>query len=286
MEKHYFVPKKQLEGFMKNGSMNHQYGVMAFLQLDMDKAQALLPPPLKVTESTVSGSALGYLYIVNIREPSFGPWYMEGGIGIMAELNGHCGLHFLGLQLSGPGALMGMCSGREISGLPKKICDRIHVERLADEGHCYIERDGVRLLDVQVTMGQYNNTAVAGMFSQNGCSKDNPLTTGGGCLLFKQHIGEGSFDGIDVIYYDSCTRYYQWDPATIKVALASSANDPWGDLPVTGVLGGGWMVSDNYVPSIKTIYTYPQEQVMNTMQYLFSGKFDRSTLYAEHQSYE
>lgn len=128
----------------------------------------MLPAPLELADKE---NPVFYAYIVNIREPTFAPWYMEGGIGIMAKLGDIFGLYFLGLQLTGPGALMGAFSGRETSGLPKKIGDRISVERSENSGHCFIERGGVRLLDVHLDIGKYNDKTFS--MPQEGCSKEN-----------------------------------------------------------------------------------------------------------------
>ena len=116
MKPSLITPKEKLVSFMSEPAMNNQYGIQLFCLADQEKAQALLPPPLKVTDP-----ALIYIYAVNIREPTFAPWYMEGGIGIMAEYKGRIGVHFIGLQLDGPGAFMGMLSGREGSGGPMSI---------------------------------------------------------------------------------------------------------------------------------------------------------------------
>lgn len=276
------MPKQQLQNFMRDGAMNHQYGIQMFLSVDPERAQALLPPPLKL-----AGSGLAYVYIVNIREPTFGPWYMEGGIGIMAEYDGIVALHFLGLMLSGPGALMGMCSGREGSGLPKKLCERIRVERLGDRGRCFIERGGVRLVDVELEMGRYNDPAMGQLAAaQEHCSRENPITTEGGCLLFRYRLGGAGFQNLEMTFYDSPTRFYSWEPAAAKVALGSTPDDPWGDIPVTGVVGAGWMVSDNWVRGQRTLYAYPDSEAPDVMQYLFSGRYDRCTLCREHQVYE
>ena len=115
----------------------------------------MVPWPLEVIEE--NGETIFYAYVVNIREPTFAPWYMEGGIGLMVKLGDKTGIYFLGLQLSGPGALMGAFTGRESSGLPKKLCDRIAVNRTGNKGRCLIERKGVRLLDIELEIGQYND---------------------------------------------------------------------------------------------------------------------------------
>lgn len=289
MNSSIFIPKEKLKNFMKDGSMNHQYGIQVFALADRAHLQSLVPEPLHVPAFRNDGHEQGmvYIYIVNIREPTFCPWYMEGGVGILTEFNGITGVHFLGLQLSGPGALMGMCSGRESSGLPKKMCETIHVERNGDTGHCYIERGGVRLLDVKTKIGEYNDPVmhtVSG--AQESCSPDNPVIGEGGCLLFKSSMDKEWFDRLDMVYYDSFTRFTQWDPLTAEVVLKSTPDDPWGELMIEDVLGGGWMVSDNGVRSVKPVYSYPKDKALEAMQYLFTGRYDQCTLMKDHQIYE
>lgn len=286
MESKLLVSKEELRSFMAGGAMNHQYGIQVYCELDKEKAQALLPPPLKLVEP-----ALGFVYIVNIREPTFGPWYMEGGLGVMAEYNGVCGVHFLGLMLSGPGALMGMCSGREGSGLPKKLCERIHVERFGDTGHCFIERDGVRLIDVELNIGAYNDPMMRQYCgAQEASTPEHPVDTEGGCLLFRYTLSNladsNPYKDMRMTHYESPTRFRAWEPASASMTLRSSVNDPWGELPVTRVLGAGWMVSDNWVRGQSVLHEYPDSEATEVMRYLFTGRFDRFTLHKNHQIYE
>ena len=287
MKPDLFTPKERILRFSDGAAMNHQYGIQVMCLGDREKLQALVPPILHVPAFQKDGDreqGVVYIYIVNIREPTFSPWYMEGGIGVMAEYKGRIGVHFLGLQLSGPGAFMGMCTGRAGSGLPKKLCERIHVERLGDTGHCFIERGGVRLLDVACEIGQYNMPMAGTLFgAQAGCTKETPVDTDGGCLLFKT---KGFYDSAELIYYDSPTLFRQWEPLTAKVTLASSVNDPWGEIPVDEVVGGGWMVSDNRVRAINVLYKYPPEETLDLLQYLYTGRFDQCLTEKEHQIYE
>lgn len=225
-----------------------------------------------------------YGYIVNIREPSFAPWYMEGGIGLMSRYAQTTGLYFLGLQLSGPGALMGAFSGRESSGLPKKRCDRILVERQGDWGHCLIERKGVPLVDVTLRMGQYNDPSFS--LQQEGCTRESPIITEGSCLLFKGQIEANGFSPMRLMHYDSPTRFYSWEPAQAQVVLRSSRDDPWGEIPLTKVRGAGWMISDNFIRGLYPLYELSEKEAQQTMQYLFSGRFDQCMLTHEHQHYE
>lgn len=281
MKDGYFIPKQDIQAFMKGAAMNNQYGIQFFALAEPEAAARALPPPLELVDQE---NPLLFGYVVNIREPSFAPWYMEGGIGLMSRFGNTEGLYFLGLMLSGPGALMAAFTGRESSGLPKKLCEHIRVERLGKEVHCCIKRHGVRLLDVQLHIGQYNDPAFR--TEQEGCTPDKPISAFGNCLLHKYQLKQEGFHDMELLRYDSVTRFYKWEPAEAEVSLASSQDDPWAAVPIRRVLGAGFMVSDNWVSSLSSIYQYPEENVLDAMQLLFSGRYDRCTLLQNHQCYE
>lgn len=277
----YRIPEEKVGSFMGKAAMNNQYGIQLFAATDARKARELLPRPLELADPSCP---MAYAYIVNIREPTFAPWYMEGGLGILARYGQYVGVYFLGLMLSGPGALMGAFSGRELSGLPKKLCERIVVERTGNEGHCFIERGGIRLIDVKVTVGSYNDPAFHQ--EQEGCSPENPVTTGGGCLLHMYRMGAGGFSNLNMLYYNSPTRFFSWEPAAAEVTLGSSTDDRWGELPVSRVFGAGWMVSDNWVDGLSPVYEYPEAEIPSAMSRLLPGRYDRCTVEHPHQHYE
>ena len=280
MKSSYFTPIEKLAKFMKEGSMNTQEGIYLFGITD-PSVKRLLPPPLELTDPQ---NPMFYIYIVNIREPTFAPWYLEGGIGLMAKYNDKAGVYFLNLQLSGPGALMGAFTGREGSGLPKKLCERIFIERNDNYGHCYIQRNGVRLVDVELEIGNYNHPEVH-LEAENCNNVPGGLMTDGGCLLHKYRIEEVIKD-MELIYYDSPTRYYTWEKAAATVKLNSSIDDPYGDIPVVDILGAAWSKCDNSVRGISLLHRYPQEEAMDVMQYLYAGRYDQCMLCREHQIYE
>ena len=223
MQSSYFTPEEKMAGFLKDAAMNNQEGI--FLSGITDRSvQRLLPPPLELADPE---NPIFYLYIVNIREPTFAPWYMEGGIGVIARYKEKTGVYFFNLQLSGPGALMGAFTGREGSGLPKKLCERIVVERCDEYGHCYIERNGVRLVDVALKMGAYNQPDFH-QEQEKAQTQAGGLLLEGGCLLHKYRLNsETGIDDLEMIYYDSPTRYYSWEPASATVKFTSSIDDPW-----------------------------------------------------------
>lgn len=277
----YFIPKEKIAGFMKDGAMNSQEGIFLYGITD-PKVKDLLPPPLELADPS---NPMFYVYIVNIREPTFAPWYMEGGIGLLAKYQDRVGVYFLSLQLSGPGALMGAFSGRESSGLPKKLCERIVVERVDDSAHCFIERKGVRLIDVELEIGKYNSPDFR-VEAEACMTQKEPLLTEGGCLLHKYRMDMDGFKDMELLFYDSPSRYYAWEPASATIRLQSSIDDPWAEVPVVRVLGAGWAKSDNWVNSLTPLYRYTDTEAVNAMQYLFSGRYDRCTLCQSHQHYE
>ena len=273
MTKDYLIPKEKLTNNTFKMAMNDQYGIQVYGITDPKKAKEILPTPLELLNKE---KPLFYMYIVNIRKPTFTPEYMEGGIGILARYGKLTGVYFLGLQLSGPGAMTGAFLGREASGLPKKLCEKIIVDRKGDEGHCYVERSGVRLIDVKLKIGTYNEE---GFYQpQEGCSAEQPVETNGGCFLHKFNVANIAASGLKMVYYSGPTRFRSWEKATANVKLNSSHDDRWGALPILKVLGAGWMVSDNWVTRLDEIYNYPETEIIPAVQTLFPGRWDRSLL--------
>ncbi len=101
----------------------------------------------------------------------------------------HVGSIFSDSHAERPGSADG-CVFRPRVVRVAELCRRIVVERTGNEGHCFIGAKGVRLIDVKVTVGSYNDPAFhpgAGLFPEN------PVTTDGGCLLHMYRMGTGSF---------------------------------------------------------------------------------------------
>ncbi len=277
----FFVPMETIATSDSAVALNSQEGVYLFGLTD-PSVQRLLPQPLTLENPDMP---MFYAYIVCIREPTFAPWYMEGGIGVLAKYREHSGVYFFGLQLSGPGALMGMLTGREGGGLPKKLCEKIVVGRTGDSGHCYIERKGTRLMDIKLQMGEYNEPALR--FEQEGAGEiPGGITMEGGCLShrYSREYARG-YSNMELLYYNSPTRYETWEKARATVALESSIDDPWAEIPLTKVLGAAWSKCDNSIKSVDSLYRYPDDAALDAMQYLFTGRYDSSVFCKQHQIY-
>lgn len=281
----YFIPREQIFPFMNPGAMNNEEGLYLCWETDPAAARRVLPPMFELLDPA---HPVAMVYVVNIREPTFAPWYMEGGLSLLCRYGETIGVYFLNLQLSGPGALMGLCSGRETSGLPKKMCERIVVERNGDWAHAFIERHGRRIFSTEVEMGDYNDSLMAAM------RKDYKpgYQERGACLLFQYDCGrapEGhlSFPKARLLHYDSITDFLTWEPARIQsLRMEPSLDDPWAEMEVVKLLGAGYSINSNRVAGLSTLAQYEGKEADGLISYLFSGRWDRSTLVTgRHQIY-
>jgi len=273
----YFIPREQIYSFMNPSAMNNQEGLYIFWETDPAAARRVLPPQLELFDPE---HPMAMVYVVNIREPTFAPWYMEGGLSLLCRYRDIVGAYFLNLQLSGPGAHMGLCSGREVSGLPKKMCERIVVERNGDWASALIERKGRRIFSVEVEMGEYNDPLMEVMRKDYGPG----YRERGACLLFQCEYGLGpeghiAFPKMQLLHYDSVTDFQTWESARIKsLHIEPSLDDPWAELAVVKTLGAGYGISSNWIPGISPLAEFQGDEADGLMSYLFSGRWDRSTL--------
>jgi acetoacetate decarboxylase len=280
----FFVPRERIYSFFNPGEMNSQEGLYLCWETDPAVARRILPPPLELLDSD---HPVVMVYVVNIREPTFAPWYMEGGIMLLSRYGDANGGYFLNLQLSGPGAVMGMCSGREGSGLPKKVCERIVVERNGEYARAWIERKGRRIFDAEVEIGSYNHPIAGQLYNDPEPAKQ----TRGGCLLFQydQELapdGHAVFPRMRLLNYDSAMKYQSWETAEIKsIKMEPSADDPWAELSVVMPLGAAYSINSNYDVRTSFLAEFEGEEADGLISYLFSGRWDRSTISHGHQQY-
>ncbi len=273
----YFIPREQIYSFMNPGALNNQEGLYISWETDPAVARRVLPPPLELLDPA---HPIALVYVVNIREPTFAPWYMEGGLSLLCRYGDIVGVYFLNLQLSGPGALMGLCSGRERSGLPKKMCERIVVERNGDCASAVIERRGRRIFSVEVEMGGYNDPLMEVMRKDYGPGYQERSA----CLLFQYDYGKApeghaTFPKMRLVNYNSVTDFQTWEPAHVtSLHMEPSLDDPWAELVVVKLLGAGYSVNSNWIPGISPLAQFEGDEADSLISYLFSGRWDRSTL--------
>lgn len=280
----FFIPREQIYLFFNPSDMNNEEGIYLCWETDPAVARRVLPPPLDLF---IPEHPVVMAYVVNIREPTFTQWYMEGGIMLLSSYRETVGGYFLNLQLSGPGAATGLCCGREFSGLPKKMCERIVVERTDDCARAFIESKGRRIFDVDIELGAYNDPFASQLYRDAGPGRQGR----GSCLLFQYERGiapEGyvTFPKMYLINYDSATDYQSWEPACIKsIKMEPSLDDPWAELSVVKPLGAGYSINSNRVLSTSPLAQFEGDEADSLISYLLSGRWDRSTICAGHQRY-
>ncbi len=277
----YFIPREQIKAFMNPGAMNNEEGLYILWETDPEAARRVLPPMLDLIDPD---HAIAMVYVVNIREPTFAPWYMEGGICLLCRYGEKGGAYFLNLQLSGPGAPSGLTSGRELSGLPKKLCERIVVERNDKWAHALIESKGRRIFSVEVEIGAYNDPVMEYMYQNAGPGRQDRGT----CMLFQYDSaqapdGQIAFPRVRLVNYDSVTDYQSWEPATItSLEMEPSLDNPWAEMAVVKPLGAAYSVNSNWVAGVTPLAEFEGDEADNLISYLFSGRWDRSTLTTSH----
>jgi len=282
----YFVEREKLNAFMKGAAMNDQEGLRIVWETDPRVARRVLPPLLELADPE---HPKVYSYFVNIREPTFGPWYMEAGIGILdVQYKEHKnGLYFCNLQLSGPGAQMGLLSGRELSGLPKKMCEKIVVERNDDIAHTIVEAKGRRIFEAEIEIGG-SKEPMREAVSANSVSG---ASAEGYCFLFKFELvtdvdGHRKLANASLIRYDSVQDYRSYEDASIKsISMETSLDDPWAELAVVKPLSAAYFISNDRIRGMHKLATLEGKESDDLFSYLFAGRYDRSTICAGHQRY-
>lgn len=240
---------------------------------DFSAMSKIVPPPLELASPIVSG------YITHIRKPSFSEEYYEAMLGVYVKLGDTIGMYPISFLLSGPGAEMATYLGRDKTGLPKKMCERDDCIQLTQNGDVVrgiVERKGIRLMDVSMKLGAYNNPIADQIYFSPTAGKK----TSGYSFYYTTYMqpdanGNAQFCNVNLLSNFAEYTYYDWTPGTVSARLKSSADDSWGELPVLEMLGGGFCNNDLEMKELKVMATPDAKDVM---PYLLSTRFDKSAL--------
>ena len=269
-----FQLSKDTASLNPSALMGDQEGMYFAFMSDMGMIAKILPPPLEPAMPIVSG------YIVEIKKPAFSAPYMEAMLGVYVRCRDKAGMYPVSFLLSGEGAEMATYLGREKTGLPKKMCDSkdcIRLEKDGDSIRGIVERKGVRLMDVSMKLGAYNNPVTGKIFS----NPESGKKTGGTSFYYKTSMepnknGEMYFTNIELLSNEAEYTYDSWIPGNVSIRLTSSEHDAWGQLPVLENLGGGYAVNDL---EMKGLFVEERPKAEEVMPYLLSSRFDRQALY-------
>ena len=268
-----FVIPKELADYEPDSVMRDMDGIYFTFMSDMAKIAEILPAPLEPAFPMVSG------YVLNIGKTAFCAPYREAMLGVYVKYQGRVGMYPVTFLLSGEGTEMATFPGRERFGLPKKMCERedcIRIERNGDVARGIVERHGVRLLDVSIKLGEYNNPMTGGIYSDPAPGKK----TGGESFYFRpvtepDEKGIGHFAYVDLYSNGAEYTYKSWEPGKVTVRLQSSVDDPWGHFPVLENLGGAYAENDL---AMKELFLLEKLDPEEAMPKLLSVRYDRSVM--------
>lgn len=270
MSSSYFVPKEQMEKFIADGTMGDQEGVYFSYVTDPDAVRAILPPMFEVVSPVVT------VYVINMGKPAFTAQYNEASLMLQAKYGDVVGTYFVSLMLTGRGGEMGMSAGRDVFGLPKKLCSAIDIQREGDDVKIRVVRHEHVLLDLGLKIGPCNDEIgikiygdITPGFEREGKSfvfRYSPVVTEDNVVV----------KNITLDLFKSKTIYHRWETASIEhIELGGGEFDPWDSLPVVKPLGAGYGVNDNLFLGSETLAELDGDEVF---PYIFKGFYDMGTI--------
>jgi acetoacetate decarboxylase len=182
---------------------------------------AILPPGLRPTAKPSIAVTIG-----RWRSNCVGD-FTGGSVRVAARHGDLEGAYVLAMYMNADHSIL---FGRDLFGEPKKLATTA-LHRQGDEMHGYVERGGVRLIDLQAKLGP----DIGGMrvVSPNFNIKATPSCTGVGCED-DPLLTVAEFDSA----FTCCRR------GEGRVALRSTVHDPLGDLEVETVLQTSYLEGD------------------------------------------
>jgi acetoacetate decarboxylase len=249
----FFTPTEEIRKnpaslFSKGCEMRNEEGMFVCWETRMEVLQKIMPPCFTLLAPMVTA------YIISMPDNNFGVGYKECALIVPVSYDGTPGVYFRSHFLNGSGAAGGTFVGRELAGFPKKLCENITIRRQADHFHGYCEKDGVRFLDIEATLGEYNAPEAASIFAANEAGEKSM----GIMYLIKWDIEEDAsgrvgFENARLVSNYADTTYTEWTRATATVTLRSTENAPWAELEVVRVLGAGYGKFENTGSSCKLL---------------------------------
>jgi len=269
----YVVSQEDVKNFLNLPSMNDQEGISFAYATDPDALAKLIPAPLKLVAPVVCG------YVVHMGKPSFGGPYLEQTLfALVSYKDKMMGSYPLTLLLHGPGAEAGLVAGREGAGIPKKLADHIELRRNDNSASATVERHGKTLLSVDWEAGDVNDPSILQTFgSQFALNKESEMNS----FFFTHDLvqdkqGANHFENVELVATQMKSLADRVELGKLSIQLASTEDDPFGELPVLKPLGAMW-----YHFATSTMFnTLHLEQVDadKIAPYLITGRYDRSMM--------
>ncbi|MGI6220427.1 MAG: acetoacetate decarboxylase family protein [Coriobacteriales bacterium] len=271
-EPSFAIPLSDLARFGKVNQMNQQTSVCVDFVTDPAAIAEILPAPLTPYQFPVAMLSLSH-----IANPTFADDYYEAILGVYAMYEDKLGVYIASLLLGGPGAEMATAIGRDNAAFPKKLGAEFQIVRDGDHVTAKLARRGTQLVDVDMTLGQYNSPYMHAFHL-------NPVVgekRRGGVFNFHFDMVTGP-DGLPALSSGELLQvgleydYKSWEPGYVnKLEMKSSADDPWGCLPVHTIVGGAYNVNNlDIFGKVKLADTNAGATLLKT----FPGWYDRTTM--------
>ena len=207
---------------------------------DPKAVTAILPRPLRA-----DGEPLARAFVARYPETNFGVTYNEGALFLAAKYRGERGWYCLSMPVDNDTAMIG---GREQLGFPKKMAERITLDRDGPHIAGSVIRNGVELLRIE---GQFADPQLPGIQAAGVPAVD---PDGRPCekvvsFLFKYFpAADGGPLGHSPELIRQVTLYRPRPgqlTGTAKIELTSTTSDPLGEIPVHQIIAAGYGVFDN-----------------------------------------
>lgn len=266
----FYTSKEDFENYGKMSLMGDQEGVYMAYLTDPSAIARILPPPLKPFQMPVVT-----LSVNHVQKPSFAEDYYEAILGVFAMHGDQLGQYCIGLVLDGPGAEMATATGRERSGIPKKLGADISIQRNGDDVNVSVSRKGTQLVDAQMKIGEYNSPLTDVVFQG---ARPGKVTGGMGMYYLFDSApdadGKNKFCNPKLLGTVCQYTYKQWEPGFVILKTNSSEDDPWGELPIRTIIGGAY--SNNDLLMAKTLLL-AEGDIDEVLPYLIQARYDRTT---------
>ena len=230
----YSLSKDQLDKVIKANKLSEFTNaemLLAGFQTDAEVVRKILPNPLQP-----SSDSSAIVFVARYPETNFGCIYNEGALSLSCEFKGERGLYCLSMPVDDDMAMIG---GREIYGYPKKMAEKITLERNGDQVIGSVIRKGTELIRLECQLGQEAPGDILGNLASPTEDWEGVKCYKFISFLFKYFINPGndSFDYLPRLVREAVLfrPIGNLKIGTGKITLGSSTWDPLGEIPVNSV---------------------------------------------------
>ena len=136
--------KKRYKQYEKGYKLLDVKLLYAMFTTTMEAVEHLLPPPLEPGDTLVCVA-----FIAEYHRTNFIPPYNEAAVFIPCQYKGEAGRYCVSMPVTTDIAMIG---GREVYGYPKKIAEKIFIERVGNEIHGQCVRYGFPIVEIKGTL--------------------------------------------------------------------------------------------------------------------------------------